>query len=431
MRLRMTGTTQKTAKSQSPRSARAAAWRMLTAVLIEGRMLSEAEGALAALDPADRARAQRLTLDALRHLARADHVLAAFLAKPPPAPVLAVLRLATAEICAGGDSHGVVNEAVALVASLKSGGTHKGLANAVLRRVATEGAALWAAAPPAYLPDWLRGPLVAAWGGAAVRGIEASMASVPPLDLTARGDAAALTAALGGRLLPTGSVRLDAGVQVSALPGYAEGAFWVQDAAAALPARLLAPAPGARVLDLCAAPGGKTLQLAAMGADVTALDLSGPRMRRVQDNLTRTGLTATLITGDALQHQGRYDAVLLDAPCSATGTLRRHPDLPHVRQMQAIADLTALQARLIDHALTLLAPGGRLVFCTCSLLPAEGEAQLAAALARHPGLRVIPADLPGLDPAWHSPTGGLRIRPDHWAHLGGIDGFYMVALQTP
>jgi 16S rRNA (cytosine967-C5)-methyltransferase len=434
MRLEMTATTRKPASRAAnpatlPRTARAAALRLLQNVLIDARMLSDAEGALERLSPADRARAQRLASETLRHLGRADHVLAAFLSKPPPAPVLVALRLAVVEICTGGDAHGIVNETVALVAGLKTGGTYKGLANAVLRRVATEGAAMWDSAPPAYLPDWLRGRLVAAWGGAAVRGIEASLALPPPVDLTARGDATALAAAVGGRVLPTGSVRIDAGAQVSALPGYAEGAFWVQDAAAALPARLLAPAPGAQVLDLCAAPGGKTMQLAAMGADVTAVDLSGPRMRRVQENLTRTGLTANLVVADALLYQGRYDAVLLDAPCSATGTLRRHPDLPHVRQAAALEDLTALQARLIDHALTLLAPGGRMVFCTCSLLPDEGEAQVAAALGRHPGLRVLPVDVAGVESRWLSPVGGLRLRPDHWADRGGIDGFYMVALQ--
>ncbi len=426
----MTETTRRPRISHVPRSAREAAFRLITAVLIEGRMLFEADGVLEGLAPPDRARAQRLANDTLRHLARADHVLAAYLGKVPPAPVLAVLRLATVEICLGGDAHGVVNEAVALVAAMKIGGTYKGLANAVLRRVATDGPAIWDIAPPAYLPDWLRGPLVAAWGGAAVRGIEAAIITPPPIDLTAKGDPAELALAVGGTLLPTGSVRLDPGAQVSALPGYAEGAFWVQDAAAALPARLLAPQPGERVLDLCAAPGGKTMQLAAMGADVTALDLSGPRMRRVTENLTRTGLSAQVIVGDALTHQGQYDAVLLDAPCSATGTLRRHPDLPHVRQADAIADLIALQARMLDHALTLLVPGGRLVFCTCSLLPDEGEAQVAAALTRHPGLRVLPADISGVESVWHSPTGGLRLRPDHWADRGGIDGFFMIALQN-
>jgi 16S rRNA (cytosine967-C5)-methyltransferase len=225
-----------------------------------------------------------------------------------------------------------------------------------------------------------------------------------------------------------------AGTQITALPGYAEGAFWVQDAAAALPVRLLGDVAGARVLDLCAAPGGKTMQLAAMGAKVTALDLSAARMGRVAQNLARTGLEAELIVGDALEHQAApYDAILLDAPCTASGTIRRHPDLPHVKQWTEVEPLTRLQMRLIDHALGLLGPGGRLVFCTCSLLPVEGEHQVTAALKRHEGLRVIAADAVALggEAAWQSPEGGLRLRPDFWPDIGGIDGFYMAALTRP
>ena len=204
----------------------------------------------------------------------------------------------------------------------------------------------------------------------------------------------------------------------------------MQDAAAALPARLLAPDPGARVLDLCAAPGGKTAQLAAMGAAVTALDISGPRMGRVAENLQRLGLSAELIVTDALhwQPEAPFDAILLDAPCSASGTIRRHPDLPFAKDGSDLALLTALQSQLLDRALGWLKPGGRLVYATCSLLPEEGEHQLTAALSRHPGLRVLPASLPGLDPDWTTPQGALRLRPDYWADLGGMDGFFIVAL---
>jgi 16S rRNA (cytosine967-C5)-methyltransferase len=232
-------------------------------------------------------------------------------------------------------------------------------------------------------------------------------------------------------VLPTGSVRLREAGQVSALPGYESGAWWVQDAAAALPVQVLDPKPGERVLDLCAAPGGKTLQLAARGAEVTALDISERRMARVAENLARTGLTAACVVGDALEHEGFYDAVLLDAPCSATGTIRRHPDLPHAKDGSDFGALIELQAAMIDHALGLLAPGGRLVFCTCSLLPDEGECQVEEALARHPGLTADRAALerPGIAPDWITEEGGLRLRPDYWSDLGGMDGFYVACLR--
>ena len=412
--------------SETPRMAAA---RLLGAVLGDGRMLSEEP--LGSLAAPDRARAQRLASETLRNLSRADHVLAAFLRKPPPLAVQNVLRIATVELCSGGDAHGVVNDAVNRIARTKNGQALKGLANAVLRKVATEGTVLWAEGPHAYLADWIRKPLLAAWGKEAVRAMETTFSATPPLDLTAKTDPAALATSLGGQLLPTGSVRLPAGQQVSTLPGFETGAFWVQDAAAALPARLLAPQKGERVLDICAAPGGKTMQLATMGADVTALDISPRRMERVRENLARTNLTARLFTGDALDHQGQYNAILLDAPCSATGTLRRHPDLPHVRAPEAIADLAALQSQLIDHALTLLAPGGRLVFCTCSLMPEEGEAQARAMLTRHPSLKVDRPALEGVPAEWITQEGGLRTRPDYWPDQGGLDGFYMIRVTRP
>ena len=231
--------------------------------------------------------------------------------------------------------------------------------------------------------------------------------------------------------MPTGSVRLvDAG-QVSALPGFNTGDWWVQDAAAAIPARILNAQKGEAVLDLCAAPGGKTMQLAASGATVTAIDISKGRMERVSQNLIRTGLSAEVEVADVFDVIGQYDAILLDAPCSATGTIRRHPDLPFAKDGSEFGMLMDLQARMIDHALTLLKPGGRLVFCTCSLLPDEGEVQVEEALERHPGLSVDRAALeqPGIDPAWVAEEGGLRLRPDLWAELGHMDGFYVACLR--
>lgn len=406
-------------------SARAAAAWMLDEVLGEGALLSQLEPQLAELSPSDRARAQRLAALALRHVEQTDRILKPFLRKAPPLPVLNVLRIAVVELVVAGEAaHGVVNEAVGLVRSDRNLAPLSGLVNAVLRKVAALEAP-FAKLPPQRLPYWLRKPLVDTYGREVVSAIEAVQAQPAPLDLTPRPGAS-----LPGEALPTGSFRLPPGTQLSALPGFAEGAFWVQDAAAALAAPLLAARPGEAVLDLCAAPGGKTLQLASSGAEVTALDLSAPRLDRLRENLRRTGLKARIIAADALHWQPdrAFDAILLDAPCSATGTMRRHPDLPFVKDGSELTDLVALQAALLDRALGWLKPGGRLVYCTCSLLPEEGEAQLAAALSRHPGLRVEPATLPGLDPAWITPQGALRLRPDYWAEKGGMDGFFMVRL---
>jgi 16S rRNA (cytosine967-C5)-methyltransferase len=361
-------------------------------------------------------------------------MLGPYLRQRPPEEVLNLLRLGTVELCVEGAApHGVVDAAVTLAKGDAGMRRQAGLVNAVLRRV-SEDAAKWAALPLPELPKWLRKRLVAAWGKPAVAAIEAAHAAGAPLDLTPRdGDAATLAAAVGGEALPTGSVRIMSPAQVTALPGYAEGRFWVQDAAAALPARILAPAPGAAVLDLCAAPGGKTMQLAAMGARVTALDISEARMARVRENLARTGLQAEIVIADALTWEGGpFDAVLLDAPCTATGTIRRHPDLPYVKEEAQVAELARLQAALLDRAVALVRPGGRIVFCTCSLLPEEGEAQVAAALARHAGLATVPEALalPGIDPAWIGPQ-GLRLRPDFRAETGGMDGFFIACLKAP
>ncbi|MGZ9808975.1 RsmB/NOP family class I SAM-dependent RNA methyltransferase [Pseudoroseicyclus sp. H15] len=413
---------------------RRAALSLLSAVLGEGQLISEAEErALADLPPEGRARATRLAGEVLRNLPRADKRLGPHLAKRPPLPTLNLLRLAVVEMAGGAAPHGVVSDSVTLAAHGKRTAQHKGLVNAVLRKVADEtGEPGWGTAPAPKLPGWLRKPLLSTYGQTRVAAIERAQNAGAPIDLTAKGDPAALAEATGGTLLPTGSVRLSGPVQVSALPGYDEGSFWVQDAAAALPAKLLAPAAGTKVLDVCAAPGGKTLQMAAMGAAVTALDISGPRLERLEENLDRTGLSAEVVRADALHWQGGpFDAILLDAPCSATGTIRRHPDLPFAKSTGSLKPLIALQSALIDRALALLAPGGALLYCTCSLLPEEGEAQIAAALARHPGLALSPLDAPWIEPGWRAAGGGLRLVPDLWADRGGMDGFYMARLTAP
>lgn len=412
--------------------ARQAAIRALDAVLRERRMLAHLP-ADTRLAPGDQARAGRLVSLVLRHLDALDACIAPYLDRKPPLPALLILRLAAAELLVvGEDAHGVVDSAVTMAKANKGTVRMAGMINAVLRKVAVEGPDRFADLPPQTLPGWIGGPVKKRWGKDVLRAIEAAHLPLAPIDVTLKAGAALDLP--GAVRLPSGSLRLPAGTQISALPGYVEGDFWVQDAAAALPVRLLGDVAGKQVLDLCAAPGGKTMQLADLGARVTALDLSQARMGRVEQNLARTRLAADLIVGDALDHRaGPYDAILLDAPCTASGTIRRHPDLPHVKQWTEVEPLTRVQMRLIDHALGLLAPGGRLVFCTCSLLPVEGEHQVTAALKRHAGLQVIAADAAGLggDASWQSAEGGLRLRPDFWPDLGGIDGFYMAVLSRP
>lgn len=408
--------------------ARMAAVALLDRVLGQGEMLSQvmADSAvlMAGLDGPDRARAQRLALATLRRIGPVDAVLAPMLRRKPALTVQNILRLALTELAEGAAPHGVVNAAVTMAGRDRRTVAAKGLVNAVLRRLPPDALN---SQKVQMLPRWLRQPLVHAWGRDVVAVIEAVQATAPPVDLTIRPGADLPE----GHLLPSGSLRLNDPGQLSALPGYATGGWWVQDAAAAMAVPLLAPKPGERVLDLCAAPGGKTLQLAAAGARVTALDISDARMDRLRENLARCGLEAEVVVADALDWAPSvlFDAILLDAPCSATGTIRRHPDLPFVKDGSEIEGLAQLQSQLIDRALSMLAPGGRLVFCTCSLLPAEGEDQLQAALLRHPRLRVVPPQVPGIDSGWITAQGGLRLRPDHWAELGGMDGFFMARLE--
>ncbi|EEE36517.1 Fmu (Sun) [Rhodobacteraceae bacterium KLH11] len=415
--------------SNSATAARRSAIYLLDQILGEGRLLPEclAAGALDRLAPEDRARAQRLTIETLRGLERADRLLADHLRQTPALTVHNALRLGTVELCQGEAAHGVVNAMVEIVGRSRKHGRLKGLVNAVLRKIAADGPDAWPKMRVPRLPDWLRDPLIMAWGQEAVKSMEQAHFLGAPLDITLKPGAESPD----GTNLPTGSVRLQEAGQVSALPGYKAGGWWVQDAAAALPVQVLAPKPGEKVLDLCAAPGGKTLQLAAAGADVTALDISEARLARVHDNLQRTGLKATVIAADALDHHGQYDAILLDAPCSATGTIRRHPDLPFAKDGSEFGGLIALQAQMLAHAWSLLKPGGRLVYCTCSLLPDEGEVQVEEALAQHPDMQINRAalDIAGVERDWVTQEGGLRLRPDYWSGKGGMDGFYIACLN--
>ncbi len=414
--------------SDNATAARRSAIYLLDQILGEGRLLSEclAAGALDRLGPEDRARAQRLTLETLRGLERADRLLDNHLNRTPALTVHNALRLGAVELCHGEAAHGVVNSMVEIVGRSRKHGRLKGLVNAVLRKVATEGPEAWPKMRVPRLPEWLRDPLVMAWGAEAVAGMEKAHFDGAPLDISAKPNVAG-----PGEALPTGSRRVRDAGQVSALPGYDRGDWWVQDAAAALPVRVLAPKQGEKILDLCAAPGGKTLQLAAEGAEVTALDISESRLERVRENLVRTGLKATVIAGDALEHQGQYDAILLDAPCSSTGTIRRHPDLPFAKDGSEFGGLIELQAQMLAHAWTLLKPGGRLVYCTCSLLPDEGEVQIEEALPQYPDMQVDreAVMVAGVEKDWITEEGGLRLRPDYWADRGGMDGFYIASLN--
>ena len=421
-------------------AAREGAIGLLDGVLDDKLQLSELTqgiGPLSGLAPADKARAQRLATETLRHLSRADALIERYVDRMPPLTALNVLRLAVIELLVEQEApHGVVDSAVTLMRRSRQSRRMSGLANAVLRKVATEGPEFWAELPVPTLPKWLRRRIVHIYNEEIVLAIEAAHLTGAPLDLTSKdpSTAKALADTLGGILLPTGTVRLPKGGQVSALPGYENGDWWVQDAGAALAVKLLAPQRGEAVLDLCAAPGGKTMQLAAAGAQVTAVDSSSKRMVRVKENLARTGLDAELIRADVLEWEAEqfYDAILLDAPCSATGTIRRHPDLPFAKTGKDMDPIFELQAAMIDRALIALKPGGRLVYCTCSLLTEEGERQAKTAMERHGLTEIVPdAKTLGLDPAWLHPNGGIRLRPDFLGECGGMDGFFMISLRKP
>jgi 16S rRNA (cytosine967-C5)-methyltransferase len=404
---------------------RDAAFDLLTAVLDRRRPLEEALDALPAIAARDRAAAHRLVAATLRRLGTLDAVVEPFLRKSPPEPVRHVLRLGAAGLLLlETPPHAAVATAVALARGRQLY-AFAGLVNAVLRRVAE--------ARPAALAD-LDGPrldtpawLWTSWGVDA-RAIALAHQHEAPLDLTMRPGALPPE---GGEVLPTGSVRFSPGTAVTPLPGFEQGAFWVQDAAAALAARLLAPQPGERVGDLCAAPGGKTAQLAAAGAQVTALDRNPARLARLVDNLRHWRLNAETIAADAVEWRPEtlFDAVLLDAPCSATGTIRRHPDVPRLKRPRDIRALAEAQDRLLTAAAAMLRPGGRLIYAVCSLQPEEGGPRIEAAVARGGLVRApfVPGELPGLPEAL-TPEGDLRTHPGLWPERGGMDGFFVARL---
>ncbi len=410
---------------------RAAAFEILRSVLDQRQALDEAFARHAApLAPRDRAYARALTALALRRKPEIDAVIDACLERPlPPGArgVRHVLAIGIAQaLFMDTAPHAVAATAVELARAMGFE-RQAGLVNAVLRRVLREPKAFDAARAQASLPGWLVDPWPAAYGADTAAVMLKALLEEPPLDITLKDPAGAADWAerLGADVLDTGTLRLRQAGAVEDLPGLAEGAWWVQDAAAALPARLLGEVRGLRVADLCAAPGGKTLQLAAAGARVTAVDRSSARIGRLRDNLARTGLDAEVVVADAAAWTPAepFDAVLLDAPCSATGTLRRHPDVAWSKSAADIYKLRKTQQALLTDVARLVKPGGRLVYCVCSLQPDE---ETASPAAPPPGFAPEPigaGEIGGWDFAIRA-DGTLRTLPCHLPARGGLDGFY-------
>lgn len=424
-------------------AARRLAAELIDEVLRAGTALDETYERLAAaaqLEPADAGLARAIATVAFRRLGSIRHAIDARLERGSPrnsGPFEPIMVAAAAQLLfLDVPDHAAVDLAIRHLHEDARSSRYVSLGNAVLRRLARERDAILAGLDPLIdAPEWLGESWIRHYGAETAAAIALAHAQEPPLDLTVKADAAGWAEKLDGIVLPTGSVRLRGREGLTTLPGFAEGEWWVQDAAAALPALLLGAKPGERIADLCAAPGGKTAQLVAAGAEVTAVDRSGPRLRRLAANLERLGQKAEIVTADAARYEAEpFDAVLLDAPCSATGTIRRHPDVAWTKRPEDIAKLTALQARLLDQAAKLTRSGGRLIYCTCSLEPQEGEAQIAAFLEHQPGFArkpIEPAEIGGIAEAL-TPLGELRTLPHQLAgetpRLSGWAGFYACRL---
>ena len=412
-------------------AARVAALELVQAAVARRGGLDEAlnRPGFTRLPVRERAFARALAGVVLRRLGPLDAALDARLQKPPPEPVRWLLRLGAAQVLyMGVAAHAAVSVSVDQAAATPAAQPFKGLVNAVLRGLARDGAP----APPceALAPPWLYARWRAAYGEPLARAIAAEIAHEPPTDLSlGSADVDGLATALQATRTASGGLRTVLKGDVAEWPGYADGLWWVQDAAAALPARLLGVRPGETALDLCAAPGGKTLQLAAAGARVTALDRSAARLKRLAENLARTRLQAEIVTADAAAWTDprTFDAVLLDAPCSATGTFRRHPDVLWAARPGDIATLCALQSRLLDAAAERVRLRGRLVYCVCSLEPEEGEAQAVAFLQRRGEFDILPMEAgeAGAPGRALTPEGHLRLLPGLAEPELGGDGFFI------
>jgi 16S rRNA (cytosine967-C5)-methyltransferase len=425
--------------SQAP-SARLVALDLLGAVLRRRRPLDDAiedNPAVRELSARDRAFARLLVATALRRLGQIEALIDRCLnipLAPRAAVVQDILRLGLAQLLfLRTPAHAAVATSVDL-AQIRGFLSHKGLVNAVLRRLSVEGEELAAAqdAPRLNTPEWLWQSWTRSYGEATARAIAAAHLKEAPLDLTLREDADGWCGKLEATLLPTGTLRRAPGGSITALPGYAEGVWWVQDAAAALPARLFGDVAGREVVDLCAAPGGKTAQLAAAGAQVTAVDRSPRRLDRLVSNFDRLGLPIAAVAADALTWRPGHpiDAVLLDAPCTTTGAIRRHPDVPHLKLPEDVARLAVVQDNLLRAAIDMLRPGGILVYCTCSLEPAEGQQRIEALLAAGAPVERWPItpDEIGVEPEWITADGDLRTLPCYLAEYNGLDGFFSARL---
>jgi 16S rRNA (cytosine967-C5)-methyltransferase len=431
-------------------AARRIAADILDGVLHKHRTLDEqlegaaAHPALKTLPDRDRALMRHLVATILRRLGTLGHVLSRLLDRgiPTDAPrAQSAMLIGAAQILwMDVPDHAAVDLSVRLVQSDRRAAKYAGLVNAVLRRCAREGQPLIEEVKSETLdvPEWLMTRWTAHYGATAAREIAAAIAHEPSLDITVKSDPEQWATRLHGETLPTGTVRTLLQGAVTMLPGFAEGQWWVQDAAAALPVRLFGEVAGKSIADLCAAPGGKTAQLVHAGARVTAVDRSPARMTRIRDNLSRLALEAKTVVADAADWQvgdsDGFDGILIDAPCTSTGTIRRHPDVAWLRQQSDIAALAGLQKRLLEHAVALLRPGGILVYCTCSLEPEEGEQVVAALLASDSAMRrrpIQPDEVAGLHQIL-TVEGDLRTLPSHLPHpdprLGGLDGFYAARL---
>jgi 16S rRNA (cytosine967-C5)-methyltransferase len=428
-------------------ATRRIAAEMIDGVLLRRRPLDEqleAHQGFKTLSDRDRALTRRLAATVLRRLGTLRALLNRMLERGVPhdsqRAETALLIGAAQILWMDVPDHAAVDLSVRLVQSDRRGSKYAGLVNAVLRRCTREGAPLLAelAQQMPDIPPWLMNRWIACYGESTSKQIAAALAHEPALDVTVKSDASDWAARLHGEVLPTGSVRTLLHGPIALLPGFNEGQWWVQDAAAALPARLFGDIKGKTVADLCAAPGGKTAQLALGGAEVTAVDRSPARAARLRDNLARLGLGADVVVADANswsdEHNARFDAVLVDAPCTATGTIRRHPDIAWLKAAGDVATLAAAQRKLLRSAVALLKPGGTLVYCTCSLEPEEGEQAIEELLSSGVGLRRMPvqaSEVGGLQELI-SPSGDLRTLPCHLPaadpRLAGLDGFYAARL---